>query len=65
MSEDLKFNNEDIKELDYTWTIPKLHIECKYCKEPVEGTSGEECILNMIYHVHEKHGSRSLEAVNL
>ena len=41
--------------LDTTVKITKLHINCKYCDEEVEGWSDSECILEMIYHVHEKH----------
>ena len=41
--------------IDVSCTIPRIHITCKYCDKEVEGYSTDECILGMIYHVHDLH----------
>ena len=41
------------KEISYV--ISKVHINCKYCDKEVEGYATDECLLEMIYHVHDVH----------
>lgn len=36
--------------------ITKSNLWCRYCGEHIEGTSDSEVLLEMIYHMHEKHG---------
>jgi len=42
--------------MEISWApITIMHINCKYCDKEVEGTSDAECILNLVYHLHEEH----------